>query len=205
MSEVADTGSHFVTFAILAFYWALLSLWPEILLHRDNAAQTAVPLAEDTKSAQSGSPLALAFDAIRAIEQTFDEAAFLSGRSKAYEMILRAYADADMKTLKRLLGAAALADFDRAIKDRLQAGETLDLTFVGIKEAAIVEANLDGSAAEITVRFIAEIISVTRAADGRLLAGDPQRIVEAHELWTFGRDLKSRGRDWRLVASEEGE
>jgi predicted lipid-binding transport protein (Tim44 family) len=56
--------------------------------------------------------------------------------------------------------------------------------------------------AEINVRFIADLVSVTRSADGVVVAGHPQEIVEARDLWTFACKISSAEPDWRVIATD---
>jgi predicted lipid-binding transport protein (Tim44 family) len=59
--------------------------------------------------------------------------------------------------------------------------------------------------AEITVRFDAEIVSATRDPEGRVIAGDANRSIETHDLWTFSRHLNSTDPSWLLIATDEEE
>jgi predicted lipid-binding transport protein (Tim44 family) len=57
--------------------------------------------------------------------------------------------------------------------------------------------------AEVTVRFDAEIVAVSRDAEGRVISGDQNSSVETHDIWTFSRHTTSSDPSWLLVATDE--
>ncbi|MEE1561778.1 MAG: Tim44/TimA family putative adaptor protein, partial [Alphaproteobacteria bacterium] len=63
----------------------------------------------------------------------------------------------------------------------------------------ILEAGLDGRIATLTVKFVSEQISVTCDAEGEVIDGDPEHIVQMIDIWTFSRNLRSRDPNWTLV------
>ncbi len=95
--------------------------------------------------AAPGSPVAAGFDAIAAVDPSFAPDSFLSGARTAYEMIVGAFAAGDLSTLRRLLAPEVLANFDKAIRDRVAAEQTMTTTLVSIDAAELVEARLAGT------------------------------------------------------------
>jgi predicted lipid-binding transport protein (Tim44 family) len=140
--------------------------------------------------------------AILRADRTFEPEHFLRGAKQAYEMIVTAFAEGNRKLLKELLSREVYDGFNAAIADRESRGEQVDQSFVGINRAEITEAELKGSTAQITVRFVSQLISATRDRSGEVIAGDPQRIKEVTDIWSFARDLSSRNPNWRLVATQ---
>src|SRR6185295_17894804 len=100
-------------------------------------------------------------DIVRA-DETFEPDTFLKGARAAYELIVTAFAESNRKTLKNLLSREVYEGFAGAISDRESRGEQVDQSFVGIKSADIVEAELKNRAAQVTVKFVSELISATR-------------------------------------------
>ena len=86
--------------------------------------------------------------------------------------------------------------------DRESRGETIKSTFIGTNSASIVNAELGRNEAQVTVRFVSEIVSATYDSDGDLIDGDPEQMAEVTDIWTFARDVKSRDPNWKLVATE---
>lgn len=140
---------------------------------------------------------------IAVADLAFDPAEFLNGAGRAYEMIVTAFAEGDRKALKDLLSRDVYDGFAAAITDREKAGQIIDQQFVGIRKSDIVEADLlKSGVASIAVRFVSELISARRDAAGTVIDGDPQKIREVTDIWTFVRDVSSdRARanlNWRL-------
>lgn len=141
--------------------------------------------------------------AIIAADRRFDVAQFLAGSKAAYAMILEAYWRGDKDELTQLCDADVLEGFTSAIDARTEAGETIDARVIRVEEARIVAASIEGKMARITVRFLADIASVTRDSEGRVIAGSLDDAIEARDLWTFSRDLTSRDPDWLLDETDE--
>ena len=90
------------------------------------------------------------------------------------------------------------------IREREAKGETVESRFVAIEKSEITAVELRKRMAQITVRFISQLISVTRDKDGNVIDGDPERATNITDVWTFARDMSSRDPNWKLVATEAG-
>ncbi len=139
---------------------------------------------------------------IKAADSSFDEKEFVSGARMAFEMIVNSYAAGDLKTLRPLLANEVFEEFAGAIRSREESGEVLETTLVGITEAEIVEAELQGKTAFVTVRFKSEQINVLRDAKGGVVEGGESDVDEITDLWTFARNTRSRDPNWTLVATD---
>jgi len=157
------------------------------------------------KVAPAGSALNSALKQILSVDRSFEPEPFLEGARGAYEMIVMAFADGDKKALKNLLSPEVYEGFVAAIEDSEKRGETIDSTFVGIDKAEIVEAALKGSTAQVTVKIHSQLISATRDKAGEIVDGDPAKVTEVVDIWTFARDTNSRDPNWKLVATESAE
>jgi len=112
-----------------------------------------------------------------------------------------AFAAGDAAALKPLLSDEVFENFNGAIKARAKAKETLETTLVGISSAEIVEAELQGRTALVTVKFVSEQINVTKDAEGRIVDGDPATVAAITDIWTFARNTRARDPNWTLVAT----
>ncbi|NNF78168.1 MAG: Tim44 domain-containing protein [Rhizobiales bacterium] len=174
----------------------------------EEAAERAKSLEEDPVPpiweghAKKGSALAKSLEAIHAADENFHPKTFLEGARMAYEMIVTAFADGDSKTLKNLLTKEVFEGFNNALKERERAGHVQESSFVGIDKASIIEAVLSDKTANITIKFVSKLISATRDKEGTLIEGDPKKVREVTDIWTFMRDVTSRDPNWRLVATE---
>lgn len=153
--------------------------------------------------AEPGTPLAEGLEKIAEADSEFEAAGFLEGAKGAYEMVVAAFAEGDRKTLKPLLSRDVYDGFSEAIGRREQAGETLDTKLVGIEKTELVDAELHGRRANVTVRFTSKMITATRDRQGEVIEGDATRIREVTDVWTFERDVTSRDPNWTLITTEE--
>jgi predicted lipid-binding transport protein (Tim44 family) len=135
-------------------------------------------------------------------DPSFDPDHFVQGAKAAYEIIVTAFAEGNRRTLKNLLNPEVYEGFNSAIADRERRGEQIDQSFVGIKSADLVEAELKGGTAQVTVKFVSELISATRDRAGVVISGDPKRIREVTDIWTFAREAASRDPNWKLIATQ---
>jgi predicted lipid-binding transport protein (Tim44 family) len=155
--------------------------------------------------AEPGSSIATGLDAIAAGDASFDAKHFLAGARQAYEMVVMAFAEGDTRTLKNLLSREVYDGFEAAIREREQRGETIETRFVSIDKAEIIAAEVRSRTAQVTVRFVSQLVSVTRDRAGTVLDGAPDRVTEVTDVWTFARDVSSRDPNWKLVATEAGQ
>lgn len=174
---------------------------------RAPVGETASPSQADIEErlgrhASKDSPLGKSLTTLIKADPSFDPEQFLEGARGAYEMIVAAFAAGDEETLKQLLGEEVLDGFERAIAEREQRGEILQSTLVSIDKADIIEAEVKNKQAFVTVKFVSELISVTRDADGDVVEGDPKRVREVTDIWTFARETASKNPNWKLVATE---
>jgi predicted lipid-binding transport protein (Tim44 family) len=167
----------------------------------------AEPPAERWKGvAEAGSATALGLDAIAAKDAGFDAKHFLTGARAAYEMIVTAYAQGDRRMLRNLLSREVYDGFESAIKEREARGEKAETRFVSIDKADITGAEVKPAQnAQVTVRFVSQLVSVTRGRDGNVIEGNPDKVIDVTDVWTFARDLGSRDPNWKLVATEAGQ
>lgn len=136
---------------------------------------------------------------IRLADHGFDLRQFLAGASKAFEMIVEAYANGDKQTLAPLLADDVLAGFESAIDQREAAGQTLETQLMSIQNAEVVEAGMEDTRARISVRFTSEQVNVIRDASGNVIEGDPSTAEEVVDIWTFERDTRTDDPNWLLV------
>ena len=136
--------------------------------------------------------------------QNFDENAkkeFLKGAEIAYETIITDFSDNDNKitTSRSLLGNKIYDQFNDALKERSSRGHYAEITFIGINSAEIKEHKKIGNILNVTVNFIAEVITCIRDKDKKIISGDPEKIKKIYDTWVFSRDTTSVNPNWQLV------
>lgn len=146
-------------------------------------------------------PLAEGVARLKSADRNFDERVFLQGARGAFEIIVNAFAAGDTAALKPLLSEDVYRSFADAIAQRQAAKETHETTLMTIKSVDLAEAGVNGTTTSATVKFISDQVNVTRAADGTVVDGNADQVVEKTDFWTFARDVRSRDPNWQLVAT----
>jgi len=57
------------------------------------------------------------------------------------------------------------------------------------------------SNAQITLRFVSQLISSTKDRSGAVIDGSSEKVIDVTDVWTFARDLSSRDPNWKLVGT----
>ncbi|HUK59980.1 MAG TPA: Tim44/TimA family putative adaptor protein [Stellaceae bacterium] len=140
--------------------------------------------------------------ALKAADPSFSDDAFLTGARGAFELIVKAFAAGDKATLEPLLSQEVSQSFVGAIEARRAANETMETKLVALKSAEITDSAVEGSSGFVTVKFVSDQTNVTRAADGKVVEGDADRVDEHIDFWTFARSLRARDPNWMLVATK---
>lgn len=176
---------------------------------RDGPSPAHAAPADDTPAterfagiAEPGTPLAASLDAVVKAQPDFDAKHFLTGAKAAYEMIVTAFAEGDRKTLKNLLAKDVFDGFAHEIGEREKRGETLETRFVAIEKTDLTAAEVKANTAQITVRFVSQLVSMTKNKAGEAVEGSPNGLTDVTDVWTFARDIGARDPNWKLVATE---
>lgn len=135
---------------------------------------------------------------ISSADRRFELLGFMEGARSAYEVILEAFWRGDREELAQLCDDDVYRSFAAAIEEREGAGLTLDNRLIRIEDSTVHSAVLDGRIARIAIRFVADIASVTRDADGNVVAGSLDDAIESRDIWTFSRDTGSNDPAWLL-------
>lgn len=136
-------------------------------------------------------------------DRGFNLARFLTGAQDAFVLIVESFAEGDRETLKNLLAPSVYEAFDGVIAEREKKGETASVEIHAVRKSEIIEAAIQGSDAYITIRFVADETNVLKDKDEKILSGNPDRVTETIDIWTFTRNIKSRDPAWRLVATRD--
>ena len=164
--------------------------------------RTSEPAEEAPAPEAPRGPIPAWAEAIRKDDPDFDPRAFETGAKAAYEMIVTAFASGDLAEVAPYLDPAVRKAFEVAIDGRQGAGQTMEVTFVGIESASVTEAHRESEHHEVTVDFVSDQIRVTRDASGEVIDGDPNRIDLVRDRWTFARPADARDPNWTLVATD---
>ena len=161
------------------------------------------PDRDITDHVPEDSESAAALAEMKRAEPSFGVGDFLSGARGAYEMILMAFERGDMEGVKDFLSEDVYASFAEVVANREEQGLTIEAEFIGIRDMTLANANFENSVAEITVKFVGELVSVVRGKDGEIVEGEPSKAKRQKDVWTFERSMGADDPNWRLVATGE--
>lgn len=130
-----------------------------------------------------------------------DQKEFLKGAKIAYETIITDFSDNDNKltTSKPLLNDEIYKQFNAALKERSARGHFAEITFIGINSAIIKEHKNIDKILNVTVDFVAEVITCIKDKDKKIISGNPEKIKKIYDTWVFSRDTTSLNPNWQLV------
>ena len=164
----------------------------------DGGEDTDITCKEDKKS-----PSAEALTHMKKVDADFMLNDFLTGARSAYEMILMAFENGDLKDVESFLDEDVKDAFQQVIDMRAKKKLKVEAEFYGIRELSLKNADFDDktNVAELSVAFMGELSSVVKNKDGEVVEGDAKQVKRQRDTWTFSRDLSSSDPNWLLVAT----
>jgi len=142
-----------------------------------------------------------ALAAMKVVEPSFNVTEFLTGARGAYEMILMAFENGDLVTLKQFLSDDVYTSFASVVENREAENLRVDASFIGVRELKLVDAAFDTATnkGDVTIKFLGELTSVVRDVAGEIVEGNPEEIKRQKDVWTFSRTMGSDDPNWQLV------
>ncbi len=146
-----------------------------------------------------------ALEKMHEAEPDFSLPQFVEGARGAYEMILMAYESGDRDTLRDLLAPDVYETFEASIDEREENGLEVDARFIGVRDIRLEAASFhpQDAEAEITLRFVGEMIVAVRDPEDRIVEGDPNEVRRQTDIWTFSRRMGGPDPNWLLAATGE--
>jgi len=127
-----------------------------------------------------------------------DKKEFLKGAEIAYESILTSFASGDLIKLKALLSPNMFSNFSDAIKSRNKDNIKSDFTFIGVKESSVEKYEKIKDNLFATVKFVAEVISVKKDKNNKIIEGNPDKIKFVTDSWKFTKNINNKSPNWYL-------
>ena len=185
---------------------SLLGTRPEnakvIVITKDKVSELIKIAKEEEKKEEQIIPLD-GVDAVLAEIPDFNKAAFLRGAQRAFEVIIKAFAEGDTETLGALTSKKTFKKFCDIIDARKSEGQTAETDFIGMDKAEIIDAKLSKNTAKIVVNFISEQVNLLKNADGEIIQGDENFVQTIDDVWTFERDLNKHSNIWLLSSTKK--
>lgn len=126
---------------------------------------------------------------------------FISGAQSAFEMIIKAFADGDVATLKMLLCEKIFNGFEKAINQRNIEQQKLITNLIAIDKVEIVSAITIENTASIVVKFISKQINYISDKEQKIVEGSKDQVSEITDIWTFKKDLNIANPNWAVSAT----
>jgi predicted lipid-binding transport protein (Tim44 family) len=151
------------------------------------------------------SKAAKALAEMKRVEPDFSVTQFLQGARGAYEMILMAFENGKLDEVMPFLSEDVYEAFAQVVDARQEKGLSIQAEFIGLRETSLSDATFDATtnSAEISVKFIGELISVVRDSEDNIVEGKPGQAKKQKDIWTFEREMSAGDPNWRLVATGE--
>ena len=127
-----------------------------------------------------------------------DKKEFLKGAEIAYESVLTSFASGDLIKLKNLLSSDMFSNFSEAIKTRNKEGIKSEFTFIGLKELSLEKYDKINDNLFATVKFVAEVISLKKDKENKIIEGNPDKIKFVTDSWKFTRNINQKDLNWYL-------
>lgn len=138
-------------------------------------------------------------------DRQFDLGFFLNGAQDAFVMIVESFASGDKDTIQPLLAAPLYEAFEKVINERAEKNQSASVEIHSVRRADIIEAVLRDDIAFITVKFTADETNLLYDKDDKVISGHPDHVTETIDIWTFGRNIRSRDPAWLLYETREAE
>ena len=132
----------------------------------------------------------------------FNKEGFVDGASNAYEMILKNYADGDLKPIKNIISKDVYSGFNEAINERKSKNKRLVNELIAFDKADIIEAKIERKSALLTVEFYSRIITYVTDENDQVIEGSKDNPVSVIDQWTFKKALKDKSPSWQLISTQ---
>ena len=163
------------------------------------------PDQDITDHVPEDSDAAAALAEMKRVEPSFTVTEFIGGARGAYEWILMAFERGNLDEVAPFLSEDVYEAFAQVVDARQEQGLTVEAEFAGVRGTTLEDASFDTvtNRAEITLRFVGELISVVKDKTGEVVEGKPDQSKRQKDAWTFERVMGSNDPNWRLVATGE--
>ena len=195
-------------FAIIAIF--LIMRLRSILGSRDGFEQTqaknsSFQSAEQSQPAQNIIPLhgepvhTTGLDAVRQADKTFSDDSFMQGAAAAFPMILTAFAEGDLASLRRLLGYDLNQEFTESINQRNKNNDELDITIHELQDVELLDGEVSDTIASVTVKFTSVQSRILKDSSGEQIEDESFTDTQMTDIWVFERDVSLSDPNWKLV------
>ena len=166
----------------------------------DNVPKKIVPLQAKKSSISIANGQGL--DAVRQADSSFRDDEFMQGAAGAFSMVLQAFADGDLSTLRRLLAFELYEEFAQSIHNRDKEGDQLTITVHAINDVQLTDGSVKDFIASVTVKFISEQSRIVKNNAGVMVEDESEEQAVFTDIWVFERDTQLDDPNWKLVETQ---
>ena len=132
----------------------------------------------------------------------FSSESFVDGASNAYEMILKNYADGNLKTIKNIISKDVYDGFNEVIKERKNKNKRLVNELIAFDKSDIIDAKIERKNVLLTVEFYSRIITYVLDENDQIIEGSKDNPISVIDQWTFKKALKDKSPSWQLISTQ---
>ena len=164
----------------------------------DNSAPKKIVPLRANNAVANGEGL----EAVRRADPSFKDDDFMQGAAGAFSLILQAFADGDLATLRRLLAFELYEEFASSVHTRNNEGDQLAITVQSIDDVQLIDATVKDFIASVTVKFVSQQSRVVTDKDGQVIDDESEEQATITDIWVFERDTQLNDPNWKLVETQ---
>lgn len=153
------------------------------------------------KLAELSDDLALKVTAVKKADKSFSLVKFLNNSEKAFELIIRAFASNDTKSIDLLTKGNARKNFTASLAEQKKLNNQVNIDIISFISSEIEDIVIEGSLCRITMNFVTEQIFFIKSGD-EVIKGDKSKIEKIEDRWVFEKSLKSTNPIWHVVETQ---
>ena len=165
-------------------------------------AEKLPPIDEKSQKILDAVSVIIKADLIKVLEKTNLSAAnFIMGATRAFEMIIEAFASGDLEILKPLLSDKLMQQFELVINDRKDSGNSFNTRIFAVEKSEIISAKIIENEALVTVKFVSKQINYVTNSSGKVIEGSKEQVNTLLDSWTFKKDISASNPNWLVTST----
>ena len=142
---------------------------------------------------------------LRKLDTSFNDEEFIAGAKAAFPLILGAFSEGDLGSLRRYVGFDLYEEFSNAIHQRNAAGEHLKIDVENLNDIQLLDAEISDGIATVNVKYDSIQSRILTDASNNIIEDESISNEQIEDIWIFERDIRSTDPNWRLVETGTSE
>ena len=178
---------------------------PKKTVQTESSADNIINFKGKTPVAESAPLNGSGLKELRKLDNSFMDEEFLSGAKTAFPLILNAYSESDLGSLRRYVGFDLYEEFSNAVHQRDASGEHLKIDIETVNDVQLLDAEISDGIATVTVKYDTIQSRILTDASDTVIEEDSISSEQIEDIWIFERDIRSTDPNWRLVETGTAE